>query len=606
MAKVAKVTVHVLSPIGGIVFTGEMRVTHRPSLAAMYGWKRRSLVPCGFTVWPLIILLLMSACTTILCAQKKQQPQPQKQLSAAEKQWCPVVESSLAGAAELQPAMRSLVLDMIAGSLKKCDPGKVREVLMGAFTNTLAIPDTEEDSTQRARSDTAFDQRMRASMANLEGKRNLQTDALTDLLDADELKVEALLPQAEPSVRADLLSRMISKAVEAKKLDKALNLLKQAPSERFPYSEATSLMLQLPPVREAERQEIFQLAMAADHDHPSFIVGGDDFASMIVRFWKHLAPAVDLQAISQVLDGAKSYKSEVSLGSGSTRASFSNAYEYRVFELLPVLRELDSDQADKVLRDAPEAQTQLKDLPSGIQSLNPAVRDTPPEKGESSGTDGMVGSGIGPLLGQTKIDEAYQSRITEIVSVAENNPKQAIEMANSLPNSAGAAAPRAEALLKIARAAMEKSPSAARDALEGMSESLSNVEPTGRRSSRDYWAEGIEIAAKIREVDLAKKLLRGGMGQVEKLKSEDTDSDDPNLALKAWWPSTAVLSRLMTAASSISSQTALDAIREVADPEVRLFCQVRLANQELGVRMGRSVVMMSRKQSSWGQYGVEE
>ncbi len=175
-----------------------------------------------------------------------------------------------------------------------------------------------------------------------------------------------------------------------------------------------------------------------------------------------------------------------------------------------------------------------------------------------------------------------------------------------MPNSTGPAAPRAEALLKIAQATMKKNPSAARDALEGMSESLSNVELTGQRGSRPYWAEGIEIAAKIREVDLANKLLRGGIGQVEKLRSEDTDTDDPNLALKAWWPSTAVLSRLMLAASSISSQTALDAIREIADPDVRLFSQVRLTNQELGVRIGPSVVMMSRKHSNWSQYGIEE
>ncbi len=266
-------------------------------------------------------------------------------------------------------------------------------------------------------------------MANLEAKRNLQTDALTDLLAADEVKVEALLPQAEPSVRVALLSRMISKALEAKKLEKALNLLKQAPSEGFPYGEATNLMLQIPSAREADKQQIFQMAMAADHDHPSLIVGGDDFASMIVRFWKHLAPGLDLQAISQVLDNAKSVNSEVSLGSGSTRASFSNVYQYRVFELLPVLRELDSDEADKLLRDALEAQTQLKDLPNGLQSLNPAIRDTPPEKGEISGTNGMVGSGIGPLLVQTKVDEAYQSRINQIVNVAESDPKQAIEMA---------------------------------------------------------------------------------------------------------------------------------------------------------------------------------
>ena len=557
---------------------------------------------------PLLVLFVIFVRTAVLFAQNKQPQVPrQKQLSPAEKHWCPVVESSLAGTADLQPAMRSLVLDMIAGSLKKCDPRAVRRVLIDAFLNSVTIPDTEESFEQQARADKRFDQRMQASFANLEVKRNLQTDSLTHLLAEDERKVESLLPQAEPTVRTELLGQMISNAVAAKKLDRALNLLKQSPHEGFPYSEATNLMLELPPTREAEKQEIFGWAMAADYERHSLAIGGDDFGSMIVRFWQHLDPAVALQAISQVLDGAQSNKSGISLDSGSNRASFDSEYQYRVFELLPVLRELDSDQADRLLRDSPEVQAQLKDLPKGIQSLNSAIRDTPLREGEKASTGGMVGMGIAPMLQQAKITEAYESHIVEIVRVAESNPKQAIEMASGLPNSADTVTPRAEALLKIAQVAMTKNPSAARDALEAMSESLRNVEPTGRSGPRDYWAEGIEIATKINETDLAKKLLKEGMGQAEKLRSKDTDSDDPNLALKAWWPSTAMLSRLILAASRISPQTALDATQEVADPEVRLFCQVRLANRQLGARIGRTVVMLNRKQSTWGEYGsVEE
>ena len=346
--------------------------------------------------------------------------------------------------------------------------------------------------------------------------------------------------------------------------------------------------------------------MTADQELHSLAVGDGDFASMIVRFWKHLPPAVVLQAISQVLDGARSSKNAISLGSRSNRASFNSEYQYRVFELLPVLRELDSDQADQLLRDSPEAQAQIKDFPDGIQSLNPAIRDTPVEKGENAGMHGMVGRGIGPMLQRAKIAQAYEVRIAEIVRIAEDNPKQAIESASGLPNAEGDMTPRAAALLKIAQVAMTKSPSSAREALEGMAESLSNVEPTGHSRSRNYWAEGIEIATKIGEIDLAKKLLKKGMRQVEKLRSKDNDSDDPNLALKAWWPSTAVLSRLITAASNISSQTALDATREVSDSEVRLFCQVRLANRQLGSRSEQTVVMMERKQSSWIEYGAEE
>lgn len=557
---------------------------------------------------PLIVLFAFFMCTVVLFAQKKQsQVPPQKKLSSAEKQWCSVIESSLAGMADLQPAMRSLALDMIAGGLKKCDPRAVRRVLIDAFLNSLAIPDSEEDLERQTRADTGFDhQRMRASVANLETKRNLQTESLTHLLAEDQRKVESLLPQAEPSVRTDLLRQMISDAVAAKKLDQALNLLKRSPREGFPYGEATNLMLELPPASDTEREEIFGWAMAADQEHHSFVVGGDDFGSMIVRFWRHLATAVVLQAISQVLDGAQSNKSGISLGSGSNRASFDSEYQYRVFEFLPILRELDSDQADRLLRDSPEAQAQLKDFPNGIQSLNPAIRDTPLRKGEEASTGGMVGMGIAPMLQQAKITEAYESRIAEIARVAESNPQQAIAAASGLPNSAGTAVPRAKALLNIAQVAMSKNPLAARDALEAMSESLRNVEPNGPSGPRDYWAEGIEIATKIEEIDLAKKLLKEGIGQAEKLRSKDTDSDDPNLAMKAWWPSTAMLAKLILAASRISSRTALDATQEITDPEIRLFCQVRLANRQLGARVGHSSVMVNRKESAWSEYRVAE
>jgi hypothetical protein len=139
-----------------------------------------------------------------------------------------------------------------------------------------------------------------------------------------------------------------------------------------------------------------------------------------------------------------------------------------------------------------------------------------------------------------------------------------------------------------------------------MAESLGNVEPTGRSGPRDYWAEGIEIATKIEEIDLAKKLLKEGIGQAGKLRSKDTDSDDPNLAVKAWWPSAAMLSKLILAASRISSRTALEATQEITDPEIRLFCQVRLANRQLGARVGHSSVMVNRKQSAWSEYRAVE
>jgi len=95
------------------------------------------------------------------------------------------------------------------------------------------------------------------------------------------------------------------------------------------------------------------------------------------------------------------------------------------------------------------------------------------------------------------------------------------------------------------------------------------------------------------------------MDDFEKLEAIDADSDDPNVALKAWRPSTAVLLRLISAAVSISEQTADEVVRQISDPELRVLSQLRLASLQLHVPMGESVVQMMSSKSSWGQYQME-
>jgi hypothetical protein len=502
--------------------------------------------------------------------------------------------------------MRAFVLEKVSAGLSKCSPAKASRALLDAFTATLMIPEREEDVLARQRrNDPSDEDAMRAARANIETKNHLQTTVLTQLLAKDEARVQSLLPQAEPGVRNILLNRMISKAVEERRLNRALTLLKQSPQQQFPYGAATSLMLELTSSQEVEKQEIFQMAMAADHESHKLNIGGDDFAGMIVRFWKHLPPAVALSAISQVLDEAKSNEEQMSIGSGAKSANFSSEYEYRVFELLPILRELDDEEAERLSLESSDVQEQLKQFPNGIQSLNPAIRDTPTEKGESSSIRVMLGPSITPMLHESGLSDDYEHRVSEVVQLAEKDPKQAIAAANTLPDAEGNLAPRAQAMLRIAQAVAKTSPSAARDALGNMSESLKNVKPTERENYRDFCAEGIEIAMKIDEVDLAKKLLKQGISQAEGLEAIDNDADDPNLVLKAWWPSSAVLSRLVVAAMSISVQTALDSVAEISDPELRLLCQVRLANHQLNIPLGESRTMVWTSKSAWAVNRME-
>jgi len=507
--------------------------------------------------------------------------------SAEERLWCAEIESAAAQSATLEPAMRSFLLDAATPSLKKCAPTRVRTTLIDSFTATLGIADDDE------------------------AKARLQTSSLRHLLPIDAAKVELLLPQALPAVRGALLEEMIADATTAQGLDRALNLLNRIPlGETFPYNAATSLMLALPPEREPDKQLIFQRAMASDHEQNSMTVGGDDFASMVVRFWQHVSPAMALDAIHQVLDEAKLDSSQVSLDSGSDRVTFANAYDYRVFELLPILRQLDGSEADRVTKESQQVQTQLQQFPKGMQSLDPTIRDTPLKKGEeakrSGGMMGMQGT-LGPMLQRERTAESYNARISELGRLAEGDPKQAISSAMTLPNTVGSLIPRPQALLAIARIAAKNHPAAARDALEEMLQSLKAVDLS--RSEKvsaqgSYWTDGIGIATDMGDGDLAKKILGDGVEFAEKVEKEDGSDDDPNRALKAWWPSTVVMSRLLLAALDISPETALHTMNEISDPVLKLVCQVTVASKGLGVPSGISMVMVKKKSSNWGQYGV--
>src|SRR6266849_4456796 len=125
----------------------------------------------------------------------------------------------------------------------------------------------------------------------------------------------------------------------------------------------------------------------------------------------------------------------------------------------------------------------------------------------------------------------------------------------------------------------------------------------------DKWVEGIAIAREMDEVDLALKLLRSGMEQADKLRSEDADPSDPNIALKAWWPSVSAYWRLVRAASQFSPQTALERVREIKDPEILLLLEVRLASKSFGAHDFESRIMVHKKisHSSWGEFrGAEK
>jgi hypothetical protein len=68
----------------------------------------------------------------------------------------------------------------------------------------------------------------------------------------------------------------------------------------------------------------------------------------------------------------------------------------------------------------------------------------------------------------------------------------------------------------------------------------------------------------------------------EKLYASDTDASEPNLALKAEWPSAGLWRKLVMLATRLSPRLAEQMVSDISDPEIRVFQRVSLANALLG------------------------
>jgi hypothetical protein len=493
------------------------------------------------------------------------------------KEWCSQLKQAAVRARGLEPGMRSFTLLLASLGLQKCAPKKIRATIIDAFMASVALSDADA------------------------AKTGLQSAALRKLLRLDESAVEQLMPQADPEARAEIQGAMVERAVDRRDFDRALSLLNQIPSDQdYPYAAATQLILRLPAGHEAEKRAIFVNAMAHDdREHSSLGGEGDcsavncaagDLSGMVVRFWRHFPPELVLDAIDQILDHSKTDDTQIAIKASSGPINFDNVYQYRLFELLPVLRELDPSKAEQLSND-PQVQAQLNKYPNGLQSLDPTVRDTPLRKGEESGMRGF-GVGRGAKVQDGHSAEIYQRQANEILKQAGDDPRQAIATAATLPVQAGHAVPRSETLLRIAQVGWKKNPSASKEALEQMADSLKKVDPAmyGRFGLRvevglhvQYcWSEGVQLANNMKDTDLARSLLQEGMEQAERWKGVDGHDNDPNLALKAWWPSVALFSALLKAAAHISPQTALELIHKFQDPDLVTLFQIRLANDRLG------------------------
>jgi tetratricopeptide (TPR) repeat protein len=499
-----------------------------------------------------------------------------------------LLQVAVAESSSLEPDMRSFVLWKAAKGFSLVDKRKTASLLTDAFRASQSVEETQADSETCDMDEVCH------------VRRFLQESILRDIALETPLEAEKLLPQAEPDVRQPIVSLLIDQYARKKDLEHGKSLLATAAAfERYPYSSATNLMLALP-ADSPDRLSIFMQAFNAFQEYSSkdAPVLTDDFGEMVVRFWRGLPPAAVVQAIDALLSTAKELdKHQRSRFSFSTQqgksGSFASGYQLRLFQMLPILDELDKERADDLRKENRELQPLLAQYPRGLQSVDSSIGDKPQDRNLATGIfsseystsdqPGETGdNGVGAARAQAQAE--IRRGMEQVSKELSDNPQQALADAKNMPLRGAMEewlSPRCSALMKVVQATAKKNANIAASALD---EVRKNVEGLPLLQRGHFLTDAADSYLKIGQVDEAAKTLQEAMKVTEKLYARDADASDPNLAFKGVWPSTGLWWKCVQAGAAISSKLAEQLLAAIPDPEIAAYERVAYANSLLGRR----------------------
>jgi len=509
-------------------------------------------------------------------------------LVARQRQAVHLLKSARIEAAALDRPMCALVLWEIAKGYERLNLREADALRKEAFSATLAIESGRTVSTGECFVSGAC-----------RTKQWLQREILQSILSRSPVLVEELLPSAESKPQRVVAGALITEYANKRSFAHAEELLARlVPEEGFPYHAASQLMLALPKEDTGSKLTIFAQAAENFRQHGGdSIPGSEDLATILLSFWRELPPPTVLDAIDALLEQAKtseeSGKMHITLKSGKANVGFTSSYEYRLFQLLPVLEELDNSRAEGLLHDDQENKALLQQFPGGYQSLASIPQAPSKISGESENNFSLAYQlgGASPEMIAFQLQEQLMQQVNcrreRIEKEAVKDPQQGIADALGLPAaysfSPDDESPRAETLLMISRMAAGENPSASRRALEELDKTLSDLSLV--QQARLIITMG-EMYLQLGDAESARETVNDGLKIAEKLYARDRDGADPNQVIKARWPSAIAWRQLVSLAARISPAFASKVLAEIPDPEIATFARVEFANILLGSILG--------------------
>ena len=504
-------------------------------------------------------LVFTLACAATLAVTLAAADKPTPRQKARE-----LLESAAEMAAATKPDVQPAVLYHLAENYQDFDKKKAIEFFRQAFTAAATPPVSPSPFAS-----------------------SMQVEVVVALAGMDSAEAIAMLKRMEPAAsgydyRTFAASRLIGTLVAKGQIQQSLDLAEYLGSSgAYPF-DGIGLVLSKLPEGDERIPAVFSSALTA------FTVKPDDgFYDALTRHWKQLPAGMAKTALDRVLSSILGRSSDQpyrtrTLSSSKGNASFSTRLEADLFDVAPLVRELDPKRYEELLADHLELRSALQLFPGG----GPSIQDERGVTIYTVGSDAKAGDAearrsADALNNRMKTAALINSRVETALAALAKDPDKALDLVADIPS------PPQQAIV-IARIAQSVGENDATKARKVLSRSIGMLEDIKYPEDRiAAWDAVAGVAVVIKDEPTLQRAIDHMLDDAAALYKEDSDGDKPNRAWMENWPSTQAYRRAIFRAVKLLSVDATPLLEKIPETNQNVLARIAMAQALLERDLGR-------------------
>ena len=477
-------------------------------------------------------------------AVKKEPPTPREK--ARE-----ILDKAIDTVSGTQPEVQVAGLLHLSDLYAEFDKKRSEELFRQAFAAASALSD-ENKSGKRGE--------MMAEIARTAAQHNVDT--------AMEFLQQLGPPQTgRRDDRIPIINAVTQQLIKDKRVGRAAELITSLGSQgEFAFNAASSV-LRAVPEGDPLKIELFSSALAAYTVRP---IG--PFSDFVAKNWRYVPPQMAESAVNVMINALsekkknddESFSQTLSTSKGSV--SFSSRENAELFNLMHIIRAVNPKKADELLENRLELRDAIARFPEGKLSMFADGN----ENMNSSTSSGSKSGSSGPSA-EMQLQAMSSAKAQQAMAALKENPDKALALVREIQLDQQ----RAQTLASIANSMADKDPSTAKAVLTECSHLLDKMKDP--QNTVSPYIDIAEAAHKIKDDERARLALDKAMTGATALYKRDVNADEPNEALREYWPSTQSYRRIIYRATTMYGIDAEYILPNISDPDLQLLASIEMA-----------------------------